>query len=108
MPCGFHSGFAFANDAIRVNQSCGFQKLAADVTLIAAGFLAATIRTFTFYEAVGQEPLVMFAVEHLSVLSKDIAVPLDFQQGFLDELFVDWAFRGGVVVKRGFPSSEEL
>ncbi len=88
--------------------SGGFQEFAADVALVAAGFLAAAVGAFAFHEAVGQETLVMLAVEHLGVLRKDVAVFLDFQKGFLDEFFVDWAFGAGVIVKGGIPSAEEL
>ena len=85
-----------------------FQKFAADVALVAAGFLAAAVRTFAFYEAVRQETLVVFAVEHLGVLGEDVTVFLDFQKGFLDEFFVDWAFCAGVIVKGGIPLAEKL
>ena len=50
----------------------------------------------------------MFAVEHLGVLSEDVTVFLDLQQGFLDELFVDWALRARVVVEGGAPFKEEF
>ena len=50
----------------------------------------------------------MLAVEHLGFLLEDVAVFLDFQQGFLDEFFVDWALGAGVIVKGGVPSAEEF
>ncbi len=108
MPSGFHGGFVFADNTVRLNQCGGFEEFAADVALVAAGFLAATIGAFAFHEAVGQETLVMFAVEHLGILSEDVAVLLDFQKGFLDKFFVDWALCAGVIVKGGVPSAEEL
>ena len=76
--------------------------------MVAAGFFAAAVGAFAFYEAVGQEALVVFAVEHLGVLGEDVTVLLDFKKGFLDEFFVDGALGAGVVVKGGVPSAEEL
>ena len=108
MTRGFHCGFAFADYAVWFNKQSWFKKFAAYVALVAAGFLAAAVGTFAFYEAVGQETLVMFAVEHLGVLREDVTVFLDFKQGFLNEFFVDWAFCAGVIVKGGVPSAEEF
>jgi hypothetical protein len=50
----------------------------------------------------------MFAVKHLGFLLEDVAVLLDFKQGFLDEFFMHWAFGAGVIVKGGVPSLEEF
>ncbi len=50
----------------------------------------------------------MFAVKHLSFLLKNVTVLLYFQQGFLDEFFVHWALRAGVVVKGSSPFAEEF
>ncbi len=108
MPCGFYRGFVFADDAVRLNKCCRLQEFAAAVALVAAGFFATAVGAFAFDKAVGQETLVMFAVEHLGVLREYVAVFLDFQQGFLHEFFVDWAFGAGVIVKRGVPFAEEL
>ena len=47
----------------------------------------------------GKKPLVMLAVEHLGFLLEDVAVFLDFKQGFLDKLLVHWAFGACVIVK---------
>ena len=104
----FTNGFVFADNAVGLNKQCWFKEFAADVTLVASGFLAAAVGAFAFYEAVGQETLVMLAVEHLGVLLEDVAVFLDFQQSFLHEFFVDWAFGACVIVKRGVPSAEKL
>ena len=108
MPCGFHRGFALADDTIRVHKCGGFEKFAADVALVASSFFTATVGTFAFYKAVGQETLVVFAVEHLSVLGEDVTVLLDFKKGFLDEFFVNGALSAGVVVKGSVPFTEEI
>jgi hypothetical protein len=76
--------------------------------LVSAGFLAAAVGTFAFNEAVRQEPLVMFAVEHLGFLLEDVTVPLDFEKGILYEFFVDWALCACVIVKGSIPSAEKL
>jgi hypothetical protein len=50
----------------------------------------------------------VLAIEHLSVLSEYVTVLLDFQNCFLDEFLVDWAFCGGVIIKRSIPFAEEF
>ena len=99
MARGFHGWFVFADDAVRFNQHGRFEQSAAHVTLVSAGFFAAAVWAFSFYEAVRQEPLVVFAVKHLGVLLEDVAVFLDFEQRLLDKLFVDWTFGACVIVK---------
>ncbi len=82
----FTVGLFFADYAVRFNQHGGLQESAAHVALVAAGFFAAAVGAFAFHESVRQKALVMLAVEHLGILLEDVAVLLDFKQGFLDKL----------------------
>jgi hypothetical protein len=76
--------------------------------LVSASFLAAAVRAFAFHEAIRKEALVMLTVEHLGFLLENVPVFLDFKQGFLNKLLVNWGFGACVIVKRGFPSAEEF
>ena len=78
------------------------------VALVSAGSFAAAVGAFAFHEAVRQETLVMLAVEHLGVLAEDVAVLVDFHQGFLNEFFVHGAFGARVIVKGSIPPPEEF
>ena len=75
------------------------------VALVSAGLFVVTVGAIAFHEAVGQETLVVFAVEHLGVLAEDVAVFVNFHQGFLDEFLVHGALGARVVVEGGFPSA---
>jgi hypothetical protein len=102
----FDYWLVFADCTVRLNERCGFQQFAADVTLVASGFFGAAAGTLAFYEAVGEEALVMLTVEHLGFLLENVTVLLDFKKSFLDEFFVHWAFGAGVIVIGCSPSSE--
>jgi len=68
------------------------------ITLVTASSFTTTVRAFAFNEAVGQEPEVMLAIQHLCVLAEDVAVRVDFHQCFPDEFLVHWALGSRVVV----------
>ena len=103
---GFYDGGVPADDAARFQEEGCFQEAAAVVALVSAGAFVAAVGTFAFHEAVRQEALVVFAVQHLRVLGEDVAVFVDFHEGLLDEFFVDGAFCAGVVVEGCAPLFE--
>ena len=76
--------------------------------MVSAGAFVAAVWAFAFYEAVGEEALIVFAVQHLCVLVEDVAVFVDFHEDLLDEFFVDWAFGSGVVVEGCAPAFEKV
>ena len=68
------------------------------------------VGAFSFYEAVGEEAFVVFAVGEDYRLGEDVSVPVDFSIEFLDEGFVGWAFCSCVVVEpyvEGFEGFDE-
>ena len=76
--------------------------------MVSAGAFVAAVWAFAFYEAVGEEALVVFAVQHLCVLFEDVAVFVYFHEGLLDEFFVDLTFGSGVVVEGCAPAFEKV
>ena len=84
------------------------KKSSAFVALVAAGLFASAVGTFAFHEAVGQETLVMLAVQHLCLLAEDVAVLVDFHQGLPERTLCAQGFRCSCNCQRMHPIVEEL
>ena len=85
--------------AVWIDQILRVEYSAAVVALVSAGGGVVAVWTFSFYEPVWQEALVVFAVWQNDVLFEDISVLVEGAIEFLDELFVNRAFCSCVVVE---------
>jgi len=86
-------------DAVWIDQILRVEYSAAVVALVSSGGDVVAVWAFSFYEPVGQEALVVFAVWQDNVLFEDISVLVEGAIEFLDELLVDRALGAGVIVK---------
>ena len=108
MPRGLHGRCVSADDAPRLQEKSGFQEASAVVALVSAGSFVPAVRALALHEPVGQEALVVLAVQHLRVLTEDVAILVDFHKGFLHEFLVHWAFGSSVVVEGCAPALEQV
>ena len=86
-------------DAVWIDQILRVEYSAAVVALVSSGGDVVAVWTFSFYEPVGQEALVVFAVWQDNVLFEDISVLVEGAIEFLDELLVNRTFCSCVVVE---------
>jgi hypothetical protein len=52
--------------------------------------------------------MVMFTVEHLCILTEDVAIRVNLHQRFSDEFFMHQILRSRVIIVRGFPTFEQF
>ena len=104
----FQHGCLIAEDAVRFDEVDGLKNLATVFALVASSPLGVAVGAFSFHETVGEEPFVILAVGQNHRFAVDVTVFLYFEIGFLDEVFVDWAFCPGVVVELYVEGFEEL
>ena len=95
-------------DAVWLDEVCGFEYLAAIIALISACPLGVAVGAFSLYETVRQKSLVVFAVWQNYALAVDVAVLFDFAVGLLNKFLVDPAFRSSVIVKLNVEGFEEV
>ena len=86
-------------DAVWINQVLRVEYSAAVVALVSTGRDVVAVWTFSFYEPVWQEALVVFAVWQDDVLFEDVSVLVKGPVEFLNELLVNGAFCSCVVVE---------